>query len=64
VLLGRAPGDPCGAAARVARTGGAVLAGCRPEPDGAVVVSVRVAPGGVASALGEALASARAGPAP
>jgi len=64
VLLGRASGDPCGAAARVAREAGAVLGECVPQPDGAVVVSVRVAPGGTASALGEAVASARAGPAP
>lgn len=63
VLLGRAPGDACGRAERVAALNGARLVACRPAGDGSVVVDAVVTPGGAAGALGAARATARAGPA-
>lgn len=62
VLLGRAPGDPCAAARRVAQADGAAVTGCRPDAGGTVVVDVVVVPAGAAAAVGPARATARAGP--
>jgi secretion/DNA translocation related TadE-like protein len=64
VLLGRAAGEPCAVARRVAQANGAALTGCSPAADGSVVVHVEVLPGGAAAAVGSARAGARAGPPP
>jgi len=63
VLVGRAAGDACGAAGRVAGRGGARLVSCRPAGE-EVVVEVAVDVAGVLSGLGPARAAARAGPGP
>lgn len=62
VLLARASGTPCGAAAAVVSAQGAVLVGCAVDR-GDAVVRTTVRPGGRVGALGTAVAVARAGPA-
>lgn len=64
VTLGRAVGDPCQAAARVARGNGAVLVSCRLDSGGSVVVRAAVPVRGAGELLGPARGAARAGPAP
>jgi secretion/DNA translocation related TadE-like protein len=59
--LGRSPGDPCTAAARVVRAGGAQLTACRVASDASVSVSVQVPLPRPWSRLGVAQARARAG---
>ena len=61
VLVGRATGEPCAAAARVAFAQGASVTHC--EVSGTdVLVRAAVEPRGPAAALGVAVAAARAGP--
>ena len=61
VLVGRAPGEPCAAAARVAIAQGAAVTDC--EVSGTdVLVRASVEPRGPVAALGVAVAAARAGP--
>ena len=61
VLVGRASGAPCAAAARVASAQGATLTEC--ELSGTdVLVRASVEPRGPVAALGVAVAAARAGP--
>jgi len=62
VLLGRASGEPCARAGRVAGAHGAELTSCTPAADRTVTVSVALTPGGAAASLGTAVATARAGP--
>lgn len=64
VALGRATGDPCQAAARVASGNGAVLVTCRLDSDGSVTVRASVQVRGAGELLGPARGAARAGPAP
>ena len=62
VLLARATGSPCGAAAAVVRAHDAALISCTVDQGDAVVRASVRPPGGVGS-LGAAVAVARAGPA-
>lgn len=64
VLLGRAAGQPCAAAGRVAAAQGGVLVRCDVAVDASVTVRVDVVPAGAAAVLGTATTTARAGPAP
>lgn len=61
VLLGRAAGEPCRAADRVARRARAALVGCLVGP-ATVTVEVEVRPAGPVARVGPARARSRAGP--
>ena len=61
VVLGRAPGDPCGRAAGVVAAHGAAVGGCAVAADGSVTVTATVALPGAFAGLGSARARARAG---
>lgn len=61
VLVGRATGAPCAAAARVVRAQGAAVTGCVLSGND-VLVRAAVEPRGPVAALGVAVAAARAGP--
>lgn len=63
VLLARATGSPCGAAAAVVRAHDAALVSCTVD-QGDAVVRASVRPPGRVGSLGAAVAVARAGPAP
>jgi secretion/DNA translocation related TadE-like protein len=62
--LGRAVGQPCEAAASVARANATALTGCRVDADGSVTVSVQLRLPPPWSTLGPAEARSRAGRAP
>jgi secretion/DNA translocation related TadE-like protein len=64
VVLGRAAGEPCTRARRVATAGRARLTACQVLPDGSVRVETTTTPSGAAGVLGTARAVARAGSAP
>jgi secretion/DNA translocation related TadE-like protein len=62
--LGRAAGEPCQAAANVARANSTELTACRVDADGSVTVTVQVRLPSPWTTLGQAQARSRAGPAP
>jgi secretion/DNA translocation related TadE-like protein len=62
--VGRAMGEPCQAAANVARANAAQLTACRVDADGSVTVTVQVRLPSPWTTLGPAQARSRAGPAP
>ncbi|MDP9219170.1 MAG: flp pilus-assembly TadE/G-like family protein [Actinomycetota bacterium] len=62
--LGRATGEPCQAAASVARANATQLTSCRVDADGSVTVSVQVRLPPPWTTFGPAEARSRAGPAP
>ena len=62
--MGRAAGEPCQAAASVARVNATELTSCRVGADGSVTVSVQVSLPSPWTTLGPAEARSRAGPEP